>query len=103
MNTVYRSREDFRRALEAAKALAADTADFHRAVRVVTHLSWRGPGDVVSWHKDTSLDMIADAAAMGASEGTPMAVAMTCALNAAGATADTDARRDVVKALRAAA
>jgi hypothetical protein len=80
MNTVYRSREDFRRALEAAKALAADTADFHRAVRVVTHLSWRGPGDVVSWHKD-----------------------MTCALNAAGATADTDARRDVVKALRAAA
>jgi hypothetical protein len=100
--SVYRTREDFLAALGAAKGLTSGAPAFGSAVRVLVHLSWKGPKGSVGWHKGTNADVVANATAMGAKPGTPMATAIASVLDAAEKAADTAARKAAVKALRAA-
>ena len=100
--SVYRTREDFIAAHGAAQGLRTGNPAFAAAVQVLTHLSWRGPKGSVAWSKGTNANMVANAAEMGATPGTPMPTAVAGVLDAAEAAADTDARKAAVKALRAA-
>jgi hypothetical protein len=99
--SVYRTREDFLAALGAAKGLTSGNPAFGSAVRVLVHLSWKGPKGSVGWHKGTNADVVANAAAHGATPGTPLPTAIGGVLDALEAAADTDARKVAVKALRA--
>lgn len=98
--SVYRTREDFLAALGAAKGLTSGNPKFGAAVRVLVHLSWKGPKGSVGWHKGTNADVVANAAEMGATPGTPMATAIAGVVDALEAVADTDARKAAAKALR---
>jgi hypothetical protein len=100
--SVYRTREDFVAAHGAAHGLRLGNPAFAAAVQVLTHLSWRGPKASVAWNKGTNANMVANAADMGATPGTPLPTAMAGVLDAAEAAADTPARKAAVKALRAA-
>ena len=100
--SVYRTREDFLAALGAAKGLTSGAPAYGSAVRVLVHLSWRGPKGAVGWHKGTNADVVANAAALGATPGTPMATAIAGVVDALEAAADTDARKAAAQALRAA-
>lgn len=100
--SVYRTREDFLAALGSAKGLTSGNPAFGSAVRVLVHLSWKGPKGSVGWHKGTNADVVANAASHGATAGTPLPAAMTSVLDALEKAADTDARKAAVKALRAA-
>ena len=98
--SVYRTREDFLAALGAAKGLTSGNPAYGSAVRVLVHLSWKGPKGSVGWHKGTNADVVANASAMGATPGTPMATAIAGVVDALEAAADTDARKAAAKALR---
>ena len=98
--SVYRTREDFLAALGAAKGLTTGNPAYGSAVRVLVHLSWKGPKGSVGWHRGTNADVVANAAAMGANPGTPMATAIAGVVDALEAAADTDARKAAAKALR---
>ena len=100
--SVYRTREDFLAAMGAAKGLTTGNPAFGSAMRVLTHLAWKSPKASVAWHKGTNADVVANAAEMGATPGTPMVTAVAGVLDAAEAAADTPARKAAVKALRAA-
>lgn len=100
--SVYRTREDFLAALGAAKGLTSGAPAFGSAVRVLVHLSWKGPKGSVGWHKGTNADVVANASALGAIPGTPLPAAITSVLDALEAAADTEARKAAVAALRAA-
>lgn len=97
--SVYRTREDFLAALGAAKGLTSGNPAYGSAVRVLVHLSWKGPKGSVGWHKGTNADVVANASSMGATPGTPLPAAMVSVLEAMNAAADTDARKTAVKAL----
>lgn len=98
--SVYRTREDFLAALGAAKGLTTGNPAYGSAVRVLVHLSWKGPKGSVGWHKNTNADVMANAADMGATPGTPMATAIAGVVDALEAAADTAARKAAAKALR---
>lgn len=100
--SVYRTREDFLAALGAAQGLTSGAPAFKSAVRVLVHLSWKGPKGSVGWHKGTNADVVANAASMGATPGTPLPTAIAGVLDVLEAAADTAARKAAVKALRAA-
>ena len=100
--SVYRTREDFLAALGQAQGLTSGAPAFKAAVRVLVHLSWKGPKGSVGWHKGTNADVVAVAKEMGATPGTPLPTAIAGVLDAAEAAADTTARKAAVKALRAA-
>lgn len=100
--SVYRTREDFLAALGAAKGLTSGNPAYGSAVRVIVHLSWKGPKGSVGWHAGTNADVVANATAMGAEPGTPMGEAITSVIAALVAAADTDARRTAAEALLAA-
>lgn len=100
--SVYRTREDFLAALGAAQGLTSGAPAFRAAVRVLVHLSWKGPKGSVGWHKGTNADVVATAKEMGATPGTPLPTAIAGVLDAAEAAADTAARKAAVKALRTA-
>lgn len=42
------------------------------ALQVATHLAWRAPGGSVAWHKGTNAAMVAHAATLGITPGTPV-------------------------------
>lgn len=100
--SVYRTREDFVAAHGAAHGLRIGNPAFAAAVQVLTHLSWRGPKGSVAWNKGTNANMVANAAEMGATPGTPLPTAIAGVLDALEKAADTTARKAAVKALRAA-
>lgn len=100
--SVYRAREDFQAAIGSAQGLTRGAPEFSAAVRVLVHLSWKGPKGSVAWHKGTNPDVVANAAAMGAKSGVLIPEAVKAVLVAAEKAADTDARKAVVKALSAA-
>lgn len=97
--SVYRTREDFLAAIGAAKGLTSGNPAYGSAVRVLVHLSWKGPKGSVGWHKGTNADVVSNAAAMGAKPGTPMPEAMASVITALHAAADTPARKAAAKAL----
>lgn len=99
--SVYRTREDFLAAIGAAKGLTTGNPAYGSAVRVLVHLSWKGPKASVAWHKGTNADVVANAADMGATPGTPLPTAIAGVVDALEAAADTDARKAAVKAIRA--
>lgn len=99
--SVYRTREDFLAALGSAQGLTSGNPEFKAAVRVLVHLSWKGPKGSVGWHKGTNADVVAVAASLGATAGTPLPTAISGVVDAAEKAADTDARKAAVKALRA--
>ena len=99
--SVYRTREDFLAAIGAAKGLTTGNPAYGSAVRVLAHLSWKGPKASVAWHKGTNADVVANAADMGATPGTPLPTAIAGVVDALEAAADTDARKAAVKAIRA--
>lgn len=99
--SVYRTREDFLAAIGAAKGLTSGNPAYGSAVRVLVHLSWKGPKGSVGWHKGTNADVVANASEMGATPGTPMATAIAGVVDALESAADTSARKAAVKALRA--
>lgn len=99
--SVYRTREDFLAALGAAKGLTSGAPAYGSAVRVLVHLSWKGPKGSVGWHKGTNADVVANAASMGATPGTPMPTAIAGVVDALEAAADTTARKAAAKAIRA--
>jgi len=101
--SVFRTREDFLAALGAAKGLTSGNPAYGSAVRVLVHLSWKGPKGSVGWHKGTNADIVANATAMGATAGTPLPAAMLSVLDALDKAADTTARKSAAKALRATA
>lgn len=101
--SVYRTREDFLAALGAAQGLTSGAPAFKAAVRVLVHLSWKGPKGSVGWHKGTNADVVSLAKEMGATPGTPLPTALAGVLDAAEKAADTAARKAAVKGLRAAA
>jgi hypothetical protein len=98
--SVYRTREDYLAAMGAARGLTTGNPAYGTAVKVLTHLAWKGPKGAVGWHKGTNADVVANAAAMGATPGTPLPEAMTRVLDALDAAADTEARKMAAKALR---
>lgn len=100
--SVYRTREDFLAALGAAQGLTSGAPEFKAAVRVLVHLSWKGPKGSVGWHKGTNADVVAVAASLGATAGTPLPAAIGSVLDALEKAADSAARKAAVKALRAA-
>lgn len=100
--SVYRTREDFLAALGAAQGLTSGNPTFKSAVRVLVHLSWKGPKGSVGWHKGTNADVVANASEMGATPGTPLPTAIGGVLDVLEGAADTAARKSAVKALRAA-
>ena len=99
--SVYRTREDFLAAIGAAKGLTSGNPAFGSAVRVLVHLSWKGPKASVAWHKGTNADVVSNAADLGATPGTPMATAISGVVDGLEAAADTPARKAAVKAIRA--
>lgn len=99
--SVYRTREDFLAALGSAKGLTSGNPAFGSAVRVLVHLSWKGPKGSVGWHKGTNADVVANATSMGAKPGTLLPVAIKGVIDALGKAADTEARKASVAALRA--
>lgn len=98
--SVFRTREDFLAALGAAKGLTTGNPAYGSAVRVLVHLSWKGPKGTVGWHKGTNADVVSNATAMGATPGMPLVAAMVEVLAALDEAADTDARKAAAKAVR---
>ena len=98
--SVYRTRPDFLAALGQAQGLVSGAPAYKAAVRVLVHLSWRGPKSAVAWHKGTNADVVANAKDMGADAGTPLPDAMAAVLAAADKAADTKERKAAVAALR---
>lgn len=100
--SVYRTREDFLAALGSAQGLTSGNPEFKAGVRVLVHLSWKGPKGSVGWHKGTNADVVSVAASLGAKPGTPLPEAMTSVLAGLAKVADTPERKAAVKAIQAA-
>lgn len=100
--SVYRTTAAWQAAYGAASGVATGNPPYAAALQVACHLAWRAPQASVAWHAGTNANMVANAANMGASSGTPVHAAMASVLAALQASASTTAQAKAATALQAA-
>lgn len=89
----YRNNVAWATAHKAAQAAGKGNPAYTQACTVITHLGWRAPGGVTSWHASTNATAMGHIKAMGlAAGGLPIAQCMATAVAQLVASATTPAQ-----------